>query len=628
MEEESFEDVATARELNQDYIAIKVDRELRPDLDQIYQDAARQMGLGGGWPLNVWLTPDRHPFFAGTFFPAETGPRGRAFREVLAELARSYRDNPQAVEAQALQHWAELAVSAAPHGAGAPGAGAIRTAVAHLAQRFEPEWGGFSRGTKFPEPPVLELLLRYHRRTGDAQALSMLTVTLDAMLTGGIYDQLGGGFHRYATDPRWLVPHFEKMLYDTALLVPVYLGAYQVTGRADYARVARESLDWLVREMSDGAGFYGAMDADSPGGEGSYYVWTPGQVDAVLGPELGPLARAYFGVSEVGSFQGQASTLTRRRQVADVAVGRDAGAVAADLERARVKLLAARAERPRPEIDRKLIVAWNGLAISALANGAEVLGEPRYLAAAEKAADLMLGSAWQGGKLAHALIDRKPVGDGYLDDHAFLVAGLVDLFETDHDRSRLEAALRIEDALERAFSDARGGLRTTSAAHEHLLPAALPDYDGVLPAGSSVAARNLYRLALYTGDDARQRRADALVASRADVLARTPEAMPALLAALDFALDEAKQVVVLAPAGGNADLLTARVAHVYLPNRALVVAGETAAPELAKLTPLVADKHAEGGPTAYVCAATHCELPTDDPAVLEATLRKVAPLPP
>jgi uncharacterized protein YyaL (SSP411 family) len=634
MEEESFEDEEIARYLNEHYVAIKVDREERPDLDEAYMSAVQAVSGSGGWPMTVWLTPERKPFYGGTYFPPRDGDHGRrrGFLSLLRALHDFFAERPLAVAEQADALTEAVRRLAAPEaGDRLPDAGALRAAYAALAGDFDPEHGGFGGAPRFPSPPVLDFLLRYHRRTGEAHALEMVTRTLEAMAAGGIRDHVGGGFHRYATDVGWGVPHFEKTLYDNAQLAVVYLDAFQATGRAEFAAVAREILDWLAREMSDArGGFWSATDADSAGEEGTFFVWTRAQLDAVLEPGEAAAVAAFYGVTDAGNFHG-ATVLHVARPLGAVAadIGTAPEGLATTLATAREKLRTARAMRPAPATDTKVLAAWNGLAISAFARGAAVLDDDGYRARARAAAAFVLDHMRDGERLRRS--DGATVG-GFLDDYAFMAAGLVDLYEATFDPRWLREALALQAVLARDFwDDAGGGFFATARDAEPGLARAKPASDSVVPSGNAVAAETALRLAEFTGDDTHRRRADDTLRALGAALARAPTSAPRLLAALDFRLDRAKEIVIVAPAGapdGAAPLL-AEVRRIYLPNRVLTVAAEGAPlAAQAAVVPLAEGKTALGGhATAYVCEQGVCALPTADAGVLAAQLARVVPLP-
>jgi hypothetical protein len=626
MEEESFEDEEIAAEMNADYVAIKVDRERRPDIDGVYMAAVQAMSGNGGWPMTVWLTPDRRPFYGGTYFPPRDGERGvrAGFLTLLRKLAAVYRERPADVAAAAADVTGRLERGLVPPPGGEmPDATLVTRAVAELKRSYDREHGGFGHAQKFPRPVDLELLLRYQRRTGDAEAGAMVAHTLEAMAAGGIHDQVGGGFHRYATDAAWRVPHFEKMLYDNALLAVAYLDGFQATGRADFAATARDTLDWVGREMTGPeGGFYSATDADSADGEGAYYRWTPDDLRAALAPADAALAGTYFGVDGP-------TILHVEQPLAEVVP--DPADAAPRLAAIRRSLLDVRATRTPPDTDRKIVTAWNGLMISAFARGASVLDEPAYAVQATRAATFVLDRLRTGGRLRRSALAGRASGDAYLDDYAFLVAGLLDLFEATFEPRWLDEALALQGVLDEHYGDAAaGGYFLTADDHEALLVREKPSDDGAEPSGNSVAAMNLLRLAELTGDDGFRAKADATLRAFERLLRGSPNASPRMLAAVDFASDRAKEIVIVTPAGDtDAGPLLAELRAAYVPNRVLAVVEEGgAARALAPRVPLVAEKLAlDGKPTAYVCEHRVCRLPTTEPRVFAGELTRVEPLP-
>ena len=635
MERESFEDSEIAAYLNANYVAIKVDREARPDVDAVYMAAVHQMHGRGGWPMTVWLTPELKPFYGGTYYPPRSGVRGTriGFLELLQQLHRKYTEDPEGVASAAADIATRVAASFKhPSTDTLPGPRPMQVVFEQSVRTFDEQWGGFGQAPKFPRSVRLAFLLRYHRRTGDQRALEMVIRTLDAMATGGIHDHVGGGFHRYSTDRRWLVPHFEKMLYDNALLTVAYLEAYQVTGRADFAAVARGILAYVEREMTaPSGGFYAASDADSEGEEGKFFVWTPAQIRAVLPPEQAELALAYFTVTETGNFDGH-NILHTPRPLADVArsLGRDLPTARQQLEAARTALRVARARRIAPHTDHKLIGSWNGLMISAFARAARVFGEPHYAEVASRAADAILGLLTKRDRLRRHALDGRATGTAFLDDYAFLIAGLLDLYEATHTVRWLDRAIALQRTLDAHFWDETGGgYFATADDQEALLGREKPDYDGAEPAGNSAALLNLERLYALTTDDRHRERAEALLRGLGTTLSRRPSAAPLLLAGLDFHLDRAKEIVILTPGrASEAEPLLAKLRATFVPNHALVVVQAGAAQQaLASRIPLVTDKIVTNGkPTAYVCEERVCELPTDDPAVFARQIAKVQPL--
>jgi uncharacterized protein len=623
MERESFEDEEIARVLNERYVAIKVDREERPDVDGIYMTAVQLLTGGGGWPMSVWLTPDREPFFGGTYFPPRDGVRGpaRGFLGILVEVADLYaRDRPRVAAATgSLVDAGRTALAAhGPPADAPPGPGPIADAVALIRRSFDETRGGLRRAPKFPSSLPVRLLLRHHRRSGDASSLDMALLTLEKMAAGGIHDQLGGGFHRYATDAEWLVPHFEKMLYDNALLAVAYAEAWQVTGRRDLARVARQTLDYLLREMtSPEGGLYSATDADSEGEEGRFFVWEEREIREALGGDADGFT-AFHGVTAAGNFEGR-NILWVPRPDEDTW---DA------LAPAREKLYALRARRPAPLRDEKVLASWNGLAISALAFGGRVLGEPRYVAAAARAAEFVLGKLVKDGRLLRTWLDGAAGVPAYLEDHAFLAQGLLELFEATFEPRWLAAAIDLQEKLERLFGDPEGGgWFTTAADHERLLAREKPTHDGAEPSGASVAVLNALRLDAFTTDPRWRRSADAALRHYRGLLEAQPTALSELLVALDFATDAPREVVLLWPEGGAApseflDVLR----RTFLPSRALAGAADgEAAARLAAVAPIAGGKTSAGRPTAYVCERGACRLPAISAEKLAAQIAPVRP---
>jgi uncharacterized protein YyaL (SSP411 family) len=636
MEEESFEDEEIARYLNEHYVAIKVDREERPGVDALYLKAVIMMTGGGGWPATLFLTPAREPFFAGTYFPARDGDRPGAtgLLTILRELHGIYEQHPDKVAEVTQEVVRRLSARSPAAGAEAiPGSQAIAQAVSNLRRAFDATHGGFGTAPKFPRPATLELLARYHRRTRDPKALEMLERTLAAMAAGGIHDQIGGGFHRYSTDDLWLVPHFEKMLYDNAQLAVAYVEGFQLTGREDFARVARETLDYLDREMSDReGGFYSATDADSPGPdgrgeEGRFFTWTPREIESVLGRDRARAAIAWFGVVGRGQVDGR-SVLHTPATVEEAArkLKVSAPELLSRIETARKDLYQARAKRPPPARDDKVVAAWNGLAISAFARASQVLGEPSYAARAVRAADFLVRDMKPGGRLLRSWKGRAAGKPGTLDDYAFVAQGLLDLYEATHDPRWLEEAMALEDVLEKHFADPSGGYFLTADDDEALLAREKPSYDGAEPSGNSVAAMNLLRLAEFRSDERLRRLAEKLLVAFAPQI-RDGDSVPAMLSALDYALDKPLEIVVVAPAPGAASALEEAQRRIFVPNRIYVVAteGEDLV-ALARLVPLLEGKRARGGKaTAYVCRGRVCELPTADPKVFAAQLARAEP---
>ncbi len=539
----------------------------------------------------------------------------------MRNLKQRYDAEPDRVTEAAAEISRAIQESLAPATAerDLPTVAVLREAAAYYKRGFDVRDGGMSRAPKFPADVPVRLLLRYHRRTGDARALQAATTTLEKMAAGGIYDQVGGGFHRYSTDAQWLVPHFEKMLYDNALLSIAYLEALQATGNADFARVVRETLRYVERDMTspDGA-FYSATDADSPapGGrreEGYFYTWTPAEIEAAGGAEQARVVTAYYGVTDAGNFEGR-TVLHLARPLAEVAAERKLGVeqARAALEEAKRKLHAARALRPPPYRDEKVLAAWNGLMISALARAAFVLKEPDYARRAERAAGFVLSRMRVDGRLRRSFKDGQARHDAYLDDYAFLVAGLLDLYEATGQPRWLREAVALDRELEKHYEDKAGGYFLTSDDHEALLAREKPAHDGAEPSGNSVQALNLLRLHELTTDDRYRQRGEATLRSFAPVLSRAPAALSQMLLAVDFRLETPKEVVIVAPSvREEAESLLAPLRGAFVPNCVLAWGTQKEVAEQAALVPLVAGKTAlRGRPMSARGVSASCPPPT------------------
>ena len=627
MERESFEDPDTAAILDAHFIAIKVDREERPDLDEVYMTAVQMMTGGGGWPLSAFLTPDLEPFFGGTYFPPDDRHGMPGFKRVLVRLASLWEQGPEDLSQHADKVVRAMREASKVKSAqsGQLDASVLSRAMADLKLAFDAEWGGFGEAPKFPPWAAISLILR-QQAGGDDDLLKMATVTLDRMACGGMYDQVGGGFHRYSTDAQWLVPHFEKMLYDNALLARVYLEAWQVTGKDFYRRVATQTMDYVLRDMTDErGGFHSAEDADSEGEEGLFYVWGPEEIRAVLGEEDGDFFGEFHGVTEAGNFEGH--------NILHVPRGRDlAGGVQWErLDTLGGKLLEARERRRRPGKDDKVLAAWNGMMISALARGCQILGEQRFLEAAERAADFVLTEMVRDGVLLRVYRCGGPGTVGrskqpaYLDDHAEMAAALLDLYETTFDPRRLEAADQLAGKMVADFwDDERGGFFYTSDRHKDLLVRTKPYYDGAVPSGNSTAAMVLLRLAKLLDKADHAERADATLASAREAASAQPRAYLGLLCAADFQLRPTREIVV---AGRPNDHQTRELLDLihgrFIPNRVLAFVGPDApgADAARDRIPLLRGKEMIGGKTTvYVCENSVCGQPVTEGTELEKIL--------
>jgi hypothetical protein len=648
MERESFENEEIAALLNQYFVSIKVDREERPDIDRIYMTALQAMGQDGGWPMSMFLTPDREPFWGGTYFPP--GPRyGKAgFPDILRRVQVLWTSEHEKVKDSAGKLTAFLRESASAGNSGeGVSPGAKDKCYAQLLQTFDGEHGGFGQGSKFPRPAVFRFLLRYAHRHPSSQALSMTGKTLAAMASGGIYDHVGGGFHRYAVDREWRVPHFEKMLYDQAQLATAYLETYQKTRDPFYARVARETCDYVLRDLTDPeGGFYSAEDADSPlpgdrerEGEGAFYVWTKREIDGVLGNDSGLFCFAY-GVEEEGNvpfdphgeFAGK--NILYLPLTLETTAGRfnlSQAELESRLRELRLKLLAARELRPRPSRDDKILASWNGLMIGAMSTAGVTLGEERFLRGARRAAGFVLTRLYD--PWGHTLLRRYRAGEarhhGNLDDYACMADGLIELYEATGEIQWLRGAIRIADDMLSGFWDSeRGGFYDTPAGDDSILVRLREQHDGAEPSGNAVAATVLLRLSELTGNPEWHRKAEEVLAVFAASLEQRPVVMPFMVAVLDRSWRKPVQIVI---AGSSErpgrDRFTREIFARYIPDRTVVYADEGGGgEELADMLPYTRGMGPIGGKAAgYVCRDSVCKLPTNDPVLFGALMDDSGP---
>jgi uncharacterized protein YyaL (SSP411 family) len=627
MERESFENEETARLMNENFVNIKVDREERPDLDQIYMNAVQMMTRHGGWPLTVFLTPDLVPFYGGTYFPPEDRYQMPGFPRILAAVAETYRTRPEEVKQSAWEILSELRrMNIAQESSEALNLSLLDAAFRQLSRSYDPANGGFGGAPKFPSSMNLEFLLRSFKRTGDSRALEMAAHTCKKMARGGMYDQLGGGFHRYSTDARWLVPHFEKMLYDNALLSRLYIHVFQVTGDAFYRRVAEESLDYVAREMHDASGaFYSTQDADSEGVEGKFFVWDKTEIEALLDAEDARLFCAYYGVTEGGNFE-EKNILNVARPAEEVA--RETGVTAEELseavERGRRVLFDEREKRVRPGRDEKVITAWNGLMIESFAEAAAVLEREDYREIAEGCARFFLEQMISGGVLLHVFKDGRAKHAGFLDDYSYVVSALVTLFETTGSIRWLEQAMELADKMIEEFWDAEeGGFFYNGRSGEKLIVRGKDYFDNATPSGNSVAAESLLRLSVLTGNDDYRRKAVNVLRLVRDAVERYPSAFGYALGATDFQLSTPKEIVVIAGDDDEgARALEREVWSRYLPNKVVALStGDDA--RACELVPLLRERSASGGrAAAFVCENYSCRLPVNKPDELAAQLEE------
>jgi uncharacterized protein YyaL (SSP411 family) len=637
MERESFENEQIADIMNRHYVSIKVDREERPDLDNIYMQAVQGMTGQGGWPMTVFLTPDGKPFYAGTYFPPQDRRYGQqampGFASILLGLAQAYQTQRAEIEEQANQVAAYLQKRSTtplrPHEASQPPTNALdalHIVGQVLAEDFDATNGGFGSAPKFPNTMALELLLRIylHQRAGEMSALAqprqfseleIVETSLQKMARGGIYDQLGGGFHRYSVDSKWLVPHFEKMLYDNALLSRVYLHAYLMTGQSFYRRIAEETLDYVVREMtSPTGGFYSTQDADSEGEEGKFFTWTLSEIEQALPQEDASLFIRYYGVTQRGNFEGKNILYVARdaQQLADEAKMSLADLQAA-LQRSRATLFQRREQRVKPGRDEKVLTAWNGLMLRSFAEAARYLQRPDYLQVASKNAAFLLQELRKDGRLLRSYKDGQARVNGYLEDYACLADGLLALYEASFDAHWFSAARTLMDQAVALFADSQnGGFFDTGSDHETLISRPKEIMDNATPAGNSVAADVLLRLAAFTGEQAYRQRADAYLQPMADIMVQHPQAFGYALGALDFAISASKEIAIIGgPDAADTQSLLATINQHYLPNSVLA----SGAPEdssAARQIALLEDRPLkDGNATAYICHNFACQAPVN-----------------
>ena len=620
MERESFENEDIAAQMNRGFICIKVDREERPDLDDIYMTAVQMMAGHGGWPLTVFLTPDLKPFFGGTYFPPEDRLGMRGFRSVLETVRQSYDRDRGPVEATSNNIVEHIEANARRPGRSTSleilSADLINDAVAHYRHRFEPVFGGFSAAPKFPHPMAISLLLRYVWHHGDAEVLHMATLSLDRMAYGGMYDQLGGGFHRYSTDDRWLVPHFEKMLYDNALLATAYLEAVQLTGRQEYRRVARETLDWAIGDMqSPAGGYYSTLDADSEGKEGKFYVWQLEEIQTLLGAQTAAFC-AVYDVTAGGNWEGT-SILNLSKPAAEFsdALGIDPETLESSLAASRSVLLQVRNRRVHPGLDDKILTDWNGLMIAAMARGYRVLGEERFLESARRAAAFALGTMTVDGRLMHSHRDGRTHLLAYIDDHANLLWGLIELFEATFELEWLRRARALADRMIELFWDGDAGCFFFAGAdHEELIARMKPGHDGATPSGNAVAANALLRLQALTGDDSYGQRGLDVLHAFHDQMKAAPSSFAHMIAAVDYYLRSPREIVLIGDReSAEIDGALRSLWEQFRPHD-LIVSFDPAsadATQAAAEVPLLAGKVViDQRPTFYLCENYACQAPT------------------
>ena len=618
MERESFENEDVAKVLNEHFVPVKVDREERPDLDRVYMLFVQASTGSGGWPMSVWLTPEGKPFFGGTYFPPDTRYGRPGFRAILERLARAWREDRAKIE-ESGAHVLEQLLQYSQHGSGERGQvgqNALDSAFYAFRRSFDARLGGFGAAPKFPRPSVLNFLLRYGAATGNEEARDMVLVTLRAMAKGGMHDQLGGGFHRYSVDENWFVPHFEKMLYDQAQLAISYLEAYQITGESQYSDVARDILDYVLRDLGhQWGGFYSAEDADSAAdpskprekSEGAFYIWSYQEIVDVLGEADAAVFGRRFGVEPNGNVQEDPHGEFKGRNILYEAQDVPAN------EQAIARLLEVRSRRPRPHLDDKILTAWNGMMISAFAKGAQILGDRRYANAASAARTFLFGTLWREGE--DVLLRRYRDGDAaieaFLDDYAALINALVDLYETAFDPADLTWATQLAERAVALFQDTEGGGFFSSPANQGDLVLRLKDdYDGAEPSGNSVMVLALLRLARITGKSDFRAAADRALEAFSGRMLAGGAGLPQMLVAQMFAMGKPMEIVLAGPRDRQAEML-AEIRKRFLPNAVVMQASE--APEA---MPAIDDRA-----TAYVCENYACKLPVTEAVALAELLQ-------
>jgi uncharacterized protein YyaL (SSP411 family) len=628
MAHESFEDEEIGRMLNEFFVAIKVDREERPDVDMVYMAVCQAITLKGGWPLSVFMTPDAKPFYAGTYFP-KTGKMGMpGFMDMISHIANAWANdrNPLLEASEKITKGIQPRPSS---GSMAElGLDTLQKGYDQLAQAFDPKWGGFGSAPKFPTPHNLTFLLRWHRRNGETNALRMVEKTLDNMRYGGIFDHIGYGFCRYSVDERWLVPHFEKMLYDQAMLTMAYTEAHQATGEARHGEVAAEILTYVMRDMTaPEGGFYTAEDADSEGEEGLFYVWTPTEIKEHLGKDLSELFCRFYDVGPHGNFEDGRSILHTRISMENFAAqeNMEVAELERQLEQARERLFVERERRIHPLKDDKILTSWNGLMIAAMAKAYQALGNQAYVDTAQGAAGFILDNLKKDG---HRLFRRYRDGDvaypGYLDDYSNFVWGLIELYEATFETRYLEEAIDLNHTMIDLFWDETyGGFFYSGKENEVLIKQSKEIYDGAIPSSNSVAALNLVRLGHITGDRDLSNRAEELTGTFAKRIKAYPSAYTQFLAALDFVIGPSHEVVIVESQNSKSSKLIIEAIHrQFVPNKVLLLRpADRQKDRIAALAPFIRELGSQGdGPAVHICEHQSCQQTVTQADQIEAAL--------
>ncbi len=635
MREESFEDPRVAQMMNDAFVNVKVDREERPDIDLVYMSVSQMMTGSGGWPLTIIMTPDKKPFMAATYIPKQDAFGRMGLLQLIPKVKQMWREERGELLYTGNQMAEALHPSAVANVPGDPQEVVFKLAFGELNERFDKEDGGFGDAPKFPTLHNYMFLLRYWLRTGDARALAMVERSLSSMRSGGIHDQLGHGFHRYSTDRRWRVPHFEKMLYDQAMTIMAYAEAFQATRKAEFAEVVEETVEYLVCRMKSGAGgFCSSEDADSEGSEGRFYLWTSDEFRSCLGEPDAELFGKVFGIEESGNLHGGGDSgmagmnvLEMRRPASEwvAELGMSTEAFLSRLEEARSKLLAARERRERPKVDGKVLADWNGLLMAALAKASRVLGRQDYADEGSEIADLILSKMIRDGRLLHTA-GGGAAERGTLDDYSFVIWGLLELYEATFDAGLLKASVSLaKDMIAHFGGSSSGAFFFTADDSEEVLARQMTLYDGAIPSGNSVASYVLFRLGRITSDASLEDVALDIVKAAYDAVERAPSGYTMLLCALDYYFGPSSEIV-LAGVKGRPDTseMLQRVNGPYLPNAVVLLHDpddgslEEVAPFLSAMTPV------GGKAAAYVCQSRACHLPTTDPEALSAGIKALS----
>ncbi|UCC81311.1 MAG: thioredoxin domain-containing protein [Candidatus Zixiibacteriota bacterium] len=626
MEHESFEDSEVAKLMNDAFVCIKVDREERPDIDNIYMTAARLSTGGGGWPLTIIMTPDRKPFFTATYIPRDNRYGNLGMMELIPKIKEIWSLQKGEVLRSA-ERFVEALQDAARYKSGdGLDEKVLDSAFEHFEATFDSRFGGFGQAPKFPTPHNLMFLMRYWKRSDNHKAIEMAEKTLREMRKGGVYDHLGYGFHRYSTDPQWLLPHFEKMLYDQALLAMAYLETYQATGKDEYAQAAREIFEYVLRDMTDpGGGFYSAEDADSEGEEGKFYVWTIEEIKELLGKDDAEIFIKVYGFEEEGNFAEQATgrktgdnIIHLEKSWAELAEGLNLkeDELLSKMNAARKKLFDIRKKRIHPHKDDKILTDWNGLMIAALAMGGRILDELDYENAAIKAADFVLCKMRDtNGELLHRYRDGESAIKAHLDDYAFLIWGLIELYQTGFDIKYLEAAIELNrEMIDLFYDEESGGLFLSQNASNDLIVRQKEIYDGATPSGNSVAAYNFLRLARITADTEFEKKSEEIITLFSSEVKKAPSNYAMLLNAVNFEIGPSFEIVISGKEGSEDTIRMLRALNSeFIPNKVVIFRPDEETPEILRIAGYTENqKSIDGKATAYVCRNYACSLPTTE----------------